>query len=121
VPGTALNLSLVLTNEQGVDLFNTVPLNEREWHGRPFPGGLFRSICYIPGGVMNDGRVNVQLYVIKDQSMTLFRHDDILSFDVLDIIELRKNWYGKWVGAVRLDLEWKTQLLETAEAERARA
>ena len=115
-PETALNLSLVLFNEEGVALFNTGPISEPVWHGRPFPAGLFRSACLVPGSLMNDGAVRVQLHVIKDQSVSIFRLDDVLAFDVREAIEARKEWYGKFVGAVRPELEWKTELLEAGGA-----
>jgi len=115
VPDTHLNLSLVLWNEENVVLFNTVPLHEPEWHGRPFPAGLFRSVCRIPGNLLNDGTIRAQLYIIKDQSVPLFRYDDILTFEVHDNIEIRTAWYGKWLGAIRPDLEWRTEQLETAQ------
>jgi lipopolysaccharide transport system ATP-binding protein len=111
-PEAVLNLSLVLVNEEGTVLFNTGPINEPTWHGRPLPPGLFRSACRVPGGLMNDGAVRVDLHVVKDQSHAVYRHESILSFDVREAVEARKVWYGKWIGAVRPDLEWETDLLD---------
>ncbi|MET0624613.1 MAG: ABC transporter ATP-binding protein [Pyrinomonadaceae bacterium] len=108
-PETVLNLSLVLVNEEGTMLFNTGPINEPVWHGRPFPSGLFRSECHVPGGLMNDGAVHVRLHVVKDQSVVIFTHEDVLAFDVREDAELRRAWYGKWHGAVRPMLKWKTE------------
>lgn len=110
-PRTVLNLSLHLVNEQGVLLFNTGPVKEPVWQGRPFPAGLFRSECIVPGELMNDGAVRVTLYVVKDRSVVLFKHEDILSFDVREDAETRSAWYQKWPGALRPMLEWKTDLL----------
>ncbi len=112
VPGTQLNLSLVLYNDEGLPLLNTVPIDEPLWHGKPFPAGLFRSACYVPGDLLNDGTHRVQLYVVQDQSAVLFKVDDLLVFDVLDEAEMRAAWYGKWLGAVRPLLEWQTELIE---------
>jgi lipopolysaccharide transport system ATP-binding protein len=111
-PGAYLNLSLVLYNEEGVALFNTGPVNEPSWHGKPFPAGLFRSSCYIPGNLLNDGTHRVQVYVVEDQSVALFRVDDLLVFEVLDEPERRSGWYGKVIGSIRPLLEWKTELIE---------
>jgi homopolymeric O-antigen transport system ATP-binding protein len=113
-PGAYLNLSLVLYNEEGVALFNTGPVNEPAWHGKPFPAGLFRSSCYIPGDLLNDGTHRVQLYVVQDQSVALFRVDDLLVFEVLDEPERRSSWYGKFVGSLRPLLDWRTELLTEA-------
>jgi lipopolysaccharide transport system ATP-binding protein len=112
VPDTYLNLSLVLWNEEQVPVFNTFPMKEPNWHGRPFPAGLFRSSCAIPANLLNDGRYRVDLYVVKDQNVLLYRHDDLLKFEVHDDMADRGAWYGKWLGAVRPDLAWRTELIE---------
>ena len=113
-PGAQLSLSLVLYNDEGIALFNTLPIDEPVWHGKPFPAGLFRSACYVPGDLLNDGTYRVQLYVVQDQSVAIFRADDILVFDVLEAAEMRSGWYGKMMGAIRPLLEWRTELIEEA-------
>jgi lipopolysaccharide transport system ATP-binding protein len=112
VPGAHLNLSIVVSSEEGYPIFNTAPVNETQWHGKPFPAGLFRSSFHIPGDLLNEGTHRVQLYVVKDQSIVLYRHDDILTFIVNDTVERQTGWYGKWIGAVRPALTWKTELVE---------
>jgi lipopolysaccharide transport system ATP-binding protein len=112
-PDTRLNLSMVLWNEEQVAAFNTISLREPKWHGRPFPVGLFRSTCAIPANLLNDGRYRVQLYIVKDQSVLLYRYDDLLEFEVHDDMVDRGAWYGKWLGAVRPDLAWRTEYVES--------
>jgi len=113
VPDTCLNLSLVLHNEEGVLVLNTGPVKEPVWHGRPFPAGLFRSVCRIPGDLLNDSPYRVTLYVIKDQSTAVFVYPDVLMFEVCDTAE-RAGWYGKWPGVVRPDFGWTTEQLATS-------
>jgi lipopolysaccharide transport system ATP-binding protein len=110
-PDTALNLSLHLYNEQGVLVLNTAPIHEPTWHGRPFPKGLFRSVCYMPGDLLNDGMHRVELLVVKDQGIILFSQDDVLVFDVRDAAEMRGDWHGRWPGVVRPDLQWNTEFV----------
>jgi lipopolysaccharide transport system ATP-binding protein len=112
-PGAYLNLSLHVFNEEGVRVFNTGPVVEPVWYGRPFPAGLFRSVCRIPGDLLNDGTHSVQLLVIKNEGQIIFQYEDALIFDVLDSVEIRGGWLGKWEGAVRPNLEWSTELVET--------
>jgi lipopolysaccharide transport system ATP-binding protein len=111
-PDAYLNLSLVLYNEAEVAVFNTGPTNEPNWHGRPFPVGLFRSSCFVPGNLLNDGAHRVQLFVIRDQSAAVFIYDEVLVFDVRDSLAGRGPWHGKVIGAVRPQLEWRTELVE---------
>jgi lipopolysaccharide transport system ATP-binding protein len=107
-----LNLSLVLQNEQGLTIFNTFPIRESQWHGKPFPVGLFRSSCYIPAGLLNDGLHRVWLLVVKNQSEVIFSFENAIVFNVVDSVERRGSWYGKWTGAVRPNLKWDTEFLQ---------
>lgn len=110
-PGAYLNISVVVSTEDGYPIFNTGPGKEPVWHGKPFPEGLFRSVFYIPGGLLNDGTHRVRLYVVKDQGTVIYHQDDILVFNLEDDAEGRGSWYGKWIGAVRPDFKWETEFL----------
>jgi lipopolysaccharide transport system ATP-binding protein len=110
-PATRLNLSLHVFDEQGTIVFNAVPIHEPSWHGREFPDGLFRSVCHVPGDLLNDGMHRVELLVVKDEGIVLHREDDILVFDVRDSVEMRGGWHGRWVGVIRPNLEWSTELI----------
>lgn len=110
-PDVHLSLSLHIYNQQGNVVFATVPMRESNWHGRPFPAGLFRSVCHVPGGLLNDGTHRVLLLVVRDEAEVIFSLEDAVVFEVFDSIERRGNWHGQWPGAVRPDLEWETTRL----------
>jgi lipopolysaccharide transport system ATP-binding protein len=112
-PDSCLNLSLHIYNEHGVIVFNAVPIHDREWFGRPFPPGLFRSTCQIPGGLMNDGMYRVELLVVKNQTTVIYKYDDVLTFDIRDEGEEHVAWHGGWAGAVRPVLDWHTELVSS--------
>ena len=117
-PDARLNLSLHLYNQKGATIFNSFPVREPVWHGRPFPAGLFRSACYVPGNLLNDGLHRVLLLVVKDQNTVILSLSDALVFNVVDAVERRNEWHGKWVGAVRPDLKWVTEYMgESQETE----
>ena len=44
--------------------------------------------------------------------MIIFSLDDAMVFNVLDAVEKRGDWHGKWESAVRPDLELKTEYLD---------
>ena len=120
-PGARLNLSLHVYDEKGSLLFNTAPVAETQWNGSPFPVGLYRSVCHVPGDLMNDGTYRVELLVVEDQAKVLHREERILAFEVRDSSELRGDWHGEWPGAIRPNLTWTTERLtpvEGASAER---
>jgi lipopolysaccharide transport system ATP-binding protein len=61
---------------------------------------------------MNDGTHRVQLLVVQNSGHIIYRHDDILSFDVQESVRGRDGYLGKWPGAVRPQLDWDTEFLQ---------
>ncbi len=114
-PEAYLNLSLQVYNKNGINVFNTFPTHEADWYGKPFPRGLYRSRCYIPGDLLNDGTHRVELFVIENQGTLLFHLEDALVFDVEDSMEYRGAWHGEWAGASRPHLKWHTEMVTPSE------
>jgi lipopolysaccharide transport system ATP-binding protein len=114
-PDVRLNLSINIFNQEGVCVFGTTTEHEPAWHGRSFPRGLFRSVCHVPGDVLNEGTYRVTLYVVQDSAIAVYTHEDVFAFDVHDAPERRKDWYGKWPGTVRLNLRWTTEMVAGRE------
>lgn len=105
LPEAELNFSFVLYNFQDICIFNTASRPEKT------PSGLISGKCYIPGNLLNDGGYRVRLLIVKDASFPLIDQDNLLDFEVADI-QRESGWYGKWVGAVRPQLEWEVKILE---------
>lgn len=112
VPDAQLSLNVVVRTEEGYPIFSTSSSQAPGWRGRPFPAGLFRSSFDIPADLLNDGVHRVQLHIRKNEKELVYHLDDILVFDVLDAVDERTVWFGKWVGAVRPPLEWQTGIVE---------
>lgn len=110
VPNSRLGLSLHVTNEQGTLVFASMPIDAREWEAKPV--GLFRSVCHIPGGLLNDGVHRVRLLMVRDENEVIFDLEDAIVFEVMDSGERRGNWHGRWPGVVRPDLRWETKYVE---------
>ena len=111
VSGAYLNLSLCVFNEEGAMVFNTGPVDEPRWNGKPFETGLYRSVCYIPGNLLNDGMYRITLLIVRAQSVIIYRHEEIITFEVHEDAATRNGWLGKWPGALRPNLEWTTELV----------
>ncbi len=111
VDDLCLDLALHIVNEQGTVVFSTMPLEETRWHGRPFPRGLYRSVCHLPGDLLNDGGHFLRLFAVKNQSTVLHTEDQVLSWQVHDDAARRGEWHGKWPGAVRPRLTWETDCI----------
>jgi lipopolysaccharide transport system ATP-binding protein len=112
-PTLRLNLSVTITTQEGICAFITTTTLERQWHGKPFPKGLFRSVCSIPADLLNDNVYRVSLLFVKDSTVVLHSEDSVISFEVHDSLTGRDEWYGKWGGVFRPALNWTTELVES--------
>ncbi|HEX2223838.1 MAG TPA: hypothetical protein VHN15_06510, partial [Thermoanaerobaculia bacterium] len=111
-PGARLSLSLQLYEEGGVMLFNAGPQEESEWYGQPFPPGVYRDVCHIPGDLLNNGIHRVEVLLVQDQTRVVYRHPELLVFEVRDSVERRGGWFGTWTGVTRPLLPWTTERLD---------
>lgn len=105
--GITFNPSVVLQLVDGTSVLNTCPSVFDDVLRDPLPVGLYRSVCQVPGGLLNDELYRVQLYLIRDRSKCDARLDDLLTFELHDDTP-RQEWYGKWIGAVRPHFRWDT-------------
>lgn len=100
MPLATINLSIVLWTQTGECIFNAGS------DVKEIKAGLHRGRCLIPGNMLNDNLYTVQVYIVKDRSVVLYKHDDLLSFEVEDVPRPAGGWYGKWIGAVRPHLDF---------------
>ena len=86
------------------------------WSSRHYPRGLFRTWCAIPGFLLNDDTHSISLYINEmTASDNIIIVRDILTFAVQDTGAMRKEYTGKWIGAVRPRLHWQTTQLNTPD------
>ena len=95
------------------DNATSVSLTKDPWWDRPYPRGLFQSICRIPGNFLNEGRYSVTAIIGIIPSKTQILEDYLLSFTVHDTGEMRKEYLGGWFGTVRPKLAWNTENIKT--------
>jgi lipopolysaccharide transport system ATP-binding protein len=103
-PGAVLNISIFLNNLEGMCIFN-VPSDFA-----PRPAGLIRHTVEIPGELLNTGSYSIDLLVVKDASVGMFRQNNVVAFEVLEG-KVLGNWYGRVPGAVRPKLKWVSEAL----------
>ena len=102
VENALLNYSLVISNNEGLIVFNDCS------DAVSCPVGIFRGVCHVPGNYLNDIRYTVRILLVKDQSIGLIDMHDVLIFDVHDI-ERQGGWMGKWLGVMRPHFHWDTE------------
>jgi lipopolysaccharide transport system ATP-binding protein len=96
----ALNFSLVLYSLDGIIVFNTCSFP------RIIEEGLIRGECIIPANLLNDETYQITIMLVGDSARVIHKLEKILTFQVKD--SPRKiDWYGKWVGVVRPELQWQ--------------
>ena len=104
---TCLNLAIELFNDHGVNVFATARFAEA-----PAPAGLLRSSFTVPADLMNSGTYRIDLKVFLGDITQVASWQDIVSFEIHDAAsELRGLFHHAWPGAVRPNLEWKTELI----------
>jgi lipopolysaccharide transport system ATP-binding protein len=101
-PGLNLNLNFYLYNEEGILIFNS------DTRLADMPAGRFRSVCHIPGDLLNAGTHSVAVTVVRDEAHVLLEASDVVVFDVDDSTHGRGSWYDRWPGVVRPILKWDT-------------
>jgi len=84
------------------------------WYAQPHPEGTFRSVCRIPGNFLNEGSYSITAIVGKSPQNTQILEESIVSFQVHDTGEMRKEYLGSWAGpVVRPRLAWNTRHIES--------
>lgn len=113
-PDARLLCSIHLKNNQGMYVLVTGNLPSAcvvkdEWFGKPMPIGFYKSTCIIPANFLNDGQYSFDFGIANSKNQFEFNLTDIISFQVVESGEMRKEYMGDWVGVVRPKLFWKTE------------
>ncbi len=86
-----------------------------EWFGKPFPTGLFRTTCVLPGNFLNAGTYTINAILLTDVTNLEVRVDEAISFTVHETGAMREEYGGVWLGVVRPKLAWQTQFVASLD------
>jgi lipopolysaccharide transport system ATP-binding protein len=101
-----LNPSVVLQTSDGTIVLNTFPNLLTSIFSKPLSLGTYECAFKVPKQFLNDEWYRVQLHLIRDRSVCEFQISDVLQFEPIDDLP-RTQWFGKWSGVVRPNLEWE--------------
>ena len=105
-----LHATLHVYNDQGIIAFTTGTLDlDPVLHVQP-PTGLFRSVCHIPGNLLNSGFHRVDLLMVRGSQMANFQLNEAIGFEVIDNSERKFAWYGREPGVLCPQIAWSTEL-----------
>ena len=106
-PGAGLQFVAELFNQHGVHVFNTAM-----FCGPHIPPGLQRSSFSIPADLLNNGTYRVNLLIFLGGVEEIAYWQDLVAFEVHDTpSEMRGDYHGEWHGAVRPNLQWRTDTI----------
>jgi lipopolysaccharide transport system ATP-binding protein len=108
VPGTVLNVSMILNNLEEVCVFSSFS------DFSPRPVGLIRHTVTIPGDLLNAGSYYVNMIVVKDASVGILFQNNVVGFELVEG-EITGSWYGKQVGATRPKLRWESEVTSASD------
>lgn len=117
--GQHLCASIHVNDNMGVGVlasanYPSATLGRDEWFNQPYPEGLYRTVCTLPGNFLNEGRYSINAFVLSDVMQIEASVKDVVSFTVHDTGTMRQEYGGTWLGVVRPKLAWQTQPLSTA-------
>jgi lipopolysaccharide transport system ATP-binding protein len=99
-------------NDQGVCLFVSAEHVNRDWYEAEQRTGRVCATCWVPGDLLNEGRVVVTAAVSSyDPTVVHAREDDAVAFMVVDKLEggSRGAHPNDLPGALRPLLEWSVE------------
>lgn len=99
--------AVALYNQDGALVFHAGPTEPPV----PCAPGRYRDRCVVPADLLNDGAYRVT-FELHDGDESVFTAHDVLAFEILDSVDGRFGWFGKWEGVVRPRLEWTSERLE---------
>lgn len=111
VANTPIVLNLGLYTVDGSPVFESLTATEPHWHGRRFPKGLFRSVCSVPGHLLNEGDYTVRI-TFSDDVSSLYDHPDAAAICIANT-QLESFWGdGRFFGPVHPSLFWRTEFID---------
>jgi lipopolysaccharide transport system ATP-binding protein len=108
-----LHPTLHIFNDQGILAFSTFPITGTDpMLTEEPPAGLIRSVCHIPGNLLNSGFYFLNLMLVRSSKAAgTYRMKEAIGFEVIDNAERGFGWYGKEPGVIFPHLPWEIQHL----------
>ncbi|HVM99041.1 MAG TPA: polysaccharide ABC transporter ATP-binding protein [Caulobacteraceae bacterium] len=106
-------VNLMLYGSAGGEVLEDWAASEPGWTGGPMPAGLYRTVCTVPGGLLNEGEYRVRIVLFDNATVRpICDLDEALRFEVRDLRPRAVNWTGRFIGDVHPTLGWRTTRLE---------
>lgn len=71
--------------------------------------GIYTTRCEFPPFFLNDTSYKLNVILSEDETfMNTTRADEVVSFEMHDTGDMKKEYTGSWIGVVRPKLSWNT-------------
>ena len=106
--------SFRLLNDEGMMMFDSLDMDP-EWRMRSRPTGRYVSSGWIPGNLLGEGTVFVNVAcTLHAPTKDFFYVNEAVAFQVIDSMDgdtARGDWEGELRGSIRPLLKWTTQFM----------
>lgn len=76
--------------------------------------GLYKTSCTFPGRLFNSGHYSVTVFIFENAgARSHIFSEEILRFEIEDTGYMRENYYGPWLGSLRMKLPWTSAEIES--------
>ncbi|MEX0874335.1 MAG: ABC transporter ATP-binding protein [Actinomycetota bacterium] len=111
--GTSPTVTLKFTNDEGTVVFASTDMVRTDWYSKPRMPGVIRSTCRIPGNLLAEGQVFVELILASTNPAAIhWMESDVVAFHVQDATSgegVRGPMVMDWPGIVRPMLDWRIE------------
>jgi lipopolysaccharide transport system ATP-binding protein len=104
-----VNMAFWLFDEQGNCICSVG--NYQETKLKPIvESGLYRSVCTIPGNLLNSGKHTITVELIKNLLELEKQIPQCVAFETVDDHRTHSG-YSKWVGIIKPEFDWESSRL----------
>ena len=97
------HIELHLVNQEEIVALYTTP--------GPCPAspGTYRSVCEIPGNVLNSSMYRLKVMLVEDDNRAVWLDSATTSFSIEDLGARNEGWMDRLPGVVHIPFEWQTE------------
>ena len=103
-----VGLTVILYDAEERCVLSSINNLEIDWYSKPMPRGRYRSVCRVPGNLLNNGKYSIDLNLFGQGYSDPQLIKDAIVVEVLDSAAIRGDYFGQFGGVVRPRLEWNT-------------
>src|SRR5262249_7119867 len=117
IEGANLIVEVIVRAGDGSVLFHSLSSEDETIGNRNYPRGLYRSVCSVPGCLLNEGSYGIETHFQHGSMSNYTSLTDALVLVVQDTASRGDFIYlGRFIGSIHPRLSWKTALLEPQQA-----